>query len=63
MAAQAVNRHDSRMLEPPGDPRLPQKSRLAVRVMRMIGLKLFERNLPIQLDVDSQKHLAQTSPA
>ena len=31
MPAQAVNRHDPRVLQPPGDPGLPQKPRLADR--------------------------------
>ena len=61
MPAQPVNRHDARMLQPPGDPGLPQEPRLAQRVMSVVALKLFERNLPIQLGIESKKDLAQTA--
>ncbi len=54
-----VDRHDSRVLEPPGDPGFQQEARLAGRIERMVRLELLERDLPIQLGIERQKHLAQ----
>src|SRR5262249_31256146 len=53
MSAQPVNRHDSRMLEPAGDPGLTKEPRLTVRIIGVKALKLFECDLTIQLGIQS----------
>ncbi len=59
ISAQAVDRHDPRMLQPPGEPGLEQEPRLAGRVVRVVRPQLLHRDLAIELRVDRQEDLAQ----
>ena len=59
IAAQAVDRHDPRVLQPPGDLGLQEEPRLAGRVVRVVGLELLERDLAVQLAVKREEDLAQ----
>ena len=54
VAAQAVDRHNARVLEPPGDLGLDQEPLAATRVVGMVAQKLFQRHLAVQLGV--QRH-------
>src|SRR5262249_47594614 len=59
MTAQAIDRHDPRVLQPPGDLRFQQEPRLADRVMGVVAPQLLQRDLAVQLGVQGQEDLAQ----
>ena len=59
IAAQPVDRHDPRMLEPARDLGLEHEPRLAVRVVRVVGLELLEGDLAVELAVERDEDLAQ----
>ncbi len=59
VSPQSIDRHDARMLQPPGEPGLEQEPRLAERVVRVIRPQLLQRDLAIELGVDRQEDLAQ----
>ena len=56
--AQAVDRHDPRMLEPAGDLGLEQEPRAAVGVVGAFGLDLLQGHLALQLGVERDRDLA-----
>ena len=63
VSPQAIDRHDARMLQPPGQPGLEQEPRLAERVVRVVSPQLLERDLAIELGIDRQEDLAQPPAA
>jgi hypothetical protein len=62
MAAQAVHRHDARVLQTPGDLGLEEKPRAAGRVGGVVRPDILERDLPIQLGVYGDGDLPETTP-
>ncbi len=62
MATQAVDRDDPRMLQPPGHLGLQEESRLAGRVVRVVGEQFLEGHMPVELRVHREEDLAQSAP-
>ena len=60
MGSQPVNRHDPRVLERAGDLSLQQEPLTTHDVVGVRVEDLFERHLPVQLDIQSDKD--STSP-
>ena len=60
--AQAIDRHNARMLKPSGDFGFLEKTRSAIRIVGVLGLDLLESHLPIELFVAGDKDLAETAP-
>ena len=52
VGAQAVNRHDARMLQPAGDLGLDQETGAADRIVGVLHLDLLERDLAVKLGID-----------
>ena len=61
MAADAVDRHDPRMLQPAGDLGLQQEPQPAKLVLGNVGLKHFQCNLAIQFGIESDINLSHPS--
>jgi hypothetical protein len=60
--AQAVDGHDSRMLQPACHLRFEQKAHHAVVAAAVLFLNLLERDLAVQFLVERDEHLAETTP-
>ncbi len=61
VAAEAVNRHDPRVLQPPGDLRLEQKAGLRRWVVGQVSLQFLEGDGSIQLAVEGDEDFAQAT--
>jgi hypothetical protein len=61
VAAQAVDRHDARVLQPAGHLRLADEALPAVRVVGVPALDLLERHGADQLLILGHEHLAQAT--
>src|SRR5262245_10268479 len=55
VAAQAVDRHDAGMFEPPGDLRFQEESTTAAGIRGVALLDLLQRHLSIQLRVEGNE--------
>ena len=62
VVAQAVDRHDPRVLQPAGDLGLQQEPRAALGVVGVPVLDLLQRHLAVQLLVARDVDLAQPAP-
>ena len=61
VGAQAVDRHDARMLQAAGDLGLDQEPLAARRVVGVVVEDLLERDLAVQLGVEGHEHGAQAA--
>src|SRR5262249_3179436 len=59
ISAQAIDRHDPRVLQPASDLGLQEEARLADRIISVVGPELLQSDLAIQFGVESQEDLAQ----
>ena len=61
VGAQAVDRHDTRVLQSAGDLGLGDEPLAADRVVGVLLENLLERHLTVQLGIQGHEHLAQTA--